>query len=51
MSEQLPVPRGTVTFHFTDLEGSTWLWQVHPEPMQRVYVRHHAFLWVAIHQQ
>ena len=33
-------PTGTVTFLFTDLEGSTRLWQEHPEAMQRASARH-----------
>ena len=28
------LPTGTVTFLFTDIEGSTKLWQQHPEPMK-----------------
>jgi predicted ATPase/class 3 adenylate cyclase len=37
MSEQ---PTGTVTFLFTDIEGSTRLWQDHPEAMRAVLARH-----------
>ena len=33
-------PTGTVTFLFTDLEGSTRLWQEHPEVMQQASARH-----------
>jgi class 3 adenylate cyclase len=27
------LPTGTVTFLFTDIEGSTRLWELHPEDM------------------
>jgi len=30
----MPIPSGTVTFLFTDLEGSTKLWEQYPEAMQ-----------------
>ncbi len=33
-------PSGTVTFLFTDVEGSTRLWQDHPEAMAPVMARH-----------
>jgi class 3 adenylate cyclase len=42
------LPAGTVTFLFTDIEGSTRLWQQHPEPMKDALVRHHALLRQAI---
>ena len=38
------LPRGTVTFLFTDIEGSTGLWQGHPGAKARVYGRHDAML-------
>ncbi|MSP12305.1 MAG: adenylate/guanylate cyclase domain-containing protein [Chloroflexi bacterium] len=38
------LPRGTVTFLFTDIEGSTRLWQAHPEAMQAALARHDALL-------
>ena len=34
------VPSGTVTFLFTDIEGSTRLWQEHPEAMKAALARH-----------
>ena len=34
------LPSGTVTFLFTDLEGSTRLWQEHPDAMQGALARH-----------
>jgi predicted ATPase/class 3 adenylate cyclase len=39
-----PPPIGTVTFLFTDIEGSTKLWQQHPEAMNEALNRHHALL-------
>ena len=35
---------GTVTFLFTDIEGSTRLWQQHPESMRTALARHDALL-------
>src|SRR4051794_2878932 len=35
-------PAGTLTFLFTDVEGSTRLWQEHPETMHGVLARHDA---------
>jgi predicted ATPase/class 3 adenylate cyclase/Tfp pilus assembly protein PilF len=37
-------PTGTVTFLFTDIEGSTRLWQKHPDLMGPALNRHHALL-------
>jgi predicted ATPase/class 3 adenylate cyclase len=34
------LPTGTVTFLFTDVEGSTRLWEDHPEAMHDVLARH-----------
>src|SRR2546421_124909 len=34
------LPTGTVTFLFTDLEGSTRLWEEHPEAMKSALARH-----------
>jgi class 3 adenylate cyclase len=44
----LNLPTGTVTFLFTDIEGSTLLWQRFPELMGRALVRHHEILHRAI---
>ena len=38
------LPSGTVTFLFTDLEGSTRLWEEHPEAMRGALARHDAIL-------
>jgi predicted ATPase/class 3 adenylate cyclase len=37
-------PSGTVTFLFTDIEGSTRRWEAQPEAMQRALARHDAIL-------
>lgn len=42
------LPTGTVTFLFTDIEGSTRLWQQYPEPMKGALIRHHGLLQQAI---
>jgi predicted ATPase/class 3 adenylate cyclase len=41
-------PTGTVTFLFTDIEGSTRLWEMRPQPMDRALQRHDALLRTAI---
>ena len=38
------LPHGTVTFLFTDIEGSTRLWHGHPDTMPDAYARHDAIL-------
>jgi predicted ATPase/class 3 adenylate cyclase len=38
------LPTGTVTFLFTDLEGSTRLWDQHPEAMRAAVARHDQLL-------
>jgi predicted ATPase/class 3 adenylate cyclase len=43
------LPRGTVTFLFTDIEGSTRLWHDHPDTMPDAYDRHNAILRAAIY--
>ena len=35
------LPTGVVTFVLTDIEGSTGLWESHPEVMAEVIARHH----------
>jgi hypothetical protein len=42
------LPTGIVAFLFTDLEGSTRLWQEHPETMRSALVRHDELLRDAI---
>ena len=37
-------PMGTVTFLFTDIEGSTTRWEHHPEAMRTALARHDALL-------
>lgn len=39
-----PLPRGTVTFLFTDIEGSTRLWHEHAATMPAAYARHDRIL-------
>jgi predicted ATPase/class 3 adenylate cyclase len=38
------LPAGTVTFLFTDIEGSTRLWEQHPTAMRSALARHDAML-------
>ncbi len=40
----LDLPTGTVTFLFTDIEGSTRRWEHHPEAMRRALARHDTLL-------
>jgi predicted ATPase/class 3 adenylate cyclase len=42
------LPSGTVTFLFTDLEGSTRLWEAHPGSMPQALARHDEILRHAI---
>jgi predicted ATPase/class 3 adenylate cyclase len=42
------LPNGTVTFLFTDIAGSTQLWEKHPEAMRAALSRHDALLHDAI---
>src|SRR5215207_10949799 len=41
-------PTGTVTFLFTDIEGSTRLWEQHPQAMVGALARHDAIMRQAI---
>jgi predicted ATPase/class 3 adenylate cyclase len=41
-------PTGTVTFLFTDIEGSARLWEEHPDAMRAALARHDALLREAI---
>ena len=43
-------PTGIVTFLFTDIEGSTKLWQAYPQQMKLNLARHDALLRAAIEQ-
>jgi predicted ATPase/class 3 adenylate cyclase/Tfp pilus assembly protein PilF len=43
-ADQLALPSGTVTFLFTDIVGSTALWEEHPQAMRTALVRHDAIL-------
>ena len=45
---RLPVPSGTVTFLFTDLEGSTRLWEEEEHAMTAALVRHDEILRSAV---
>ena len=42
------LPTGTVTFLFTDIEGSTQLWEKHPEAMKGALAKHDSILHEAI---
>src|SRR5437868_2262218 len=44
------LPTGTITFLFTDIEGSTRLWDQHPEAMEAALARHDALAAAAIEQ-
>ncbi len=43
-----PLPTGTVTFLFTDIEGSTTLWEHQPDAMRAALARHDVLLRNAI---
>jgi predicted ATPase/class 3 adenylate cyclase len=45
------LPHGTITFLFTDIAGSTELWEQQPQAMQRALARHDALVRQAIEQQ
>jgi class 3 adenylate cyclase len=38
------LPTGTVAFLFTDIEGSTRLWEDHPDAMRAALARHNAII-------
>ena len=48
MTEPGQIPSGTVTLLFTDIEGSTRLWEAEPEPMAIALRRHDAIMRTAI---
>ena len=41
------LPRGVVTFLFTDIEGSTKLWERCPGVSARALARHYGILWTS----
>ncbi len=42
------LPTGVITALFTDIQGSTRLWQSNPEAMHEAIARHHALLQNAV---
>ena len=48
LSEAQTLPAGTVTFLFTDLEGSTRLLEAHPAAYHDAVARHYALLLEAV---
>ena len=44
----MELPHGTVTFLFTDLEGSTRRWEAHPQEMKDALARHNTIVRGAI---
>jgi predicted ATPase/class 3 adenylate cyclase len=44
----IALPSGTVTFLFTDLEGSSRLWEEHPDAMKQALARHDEILRSAV---
>jgi class 3 adenylate cyclase len=48
MDARMTLPTGTVTFLFTDIEGSTQLWEQHPEAIRAAVARHDTLLWQAL---
>jgi len=51
LSNAFNMPAGTLTFLFTDIEGSTKRWENHPEAMKPAVERHDAILREAIEGQ
>ena len=45
------LPSGTVTFLYTDIEGSSRLWEQQPEAMRRALERHDVILRQAVENQ
>src|SRR5712691_1562498 len=45
------LPEGTVTFLFTDIEGSTQLWELYPDSMRPALARHDALITEIVHRQ
>src|SRR5579871_1071355 len=45
----MTLPSGTLTFLFTDIVGSTKLWETHPQAMRQALERHDTLLRQAIH--
>jgi class 3 adenylate cyclase len=50
MESATPLPGGAVTFLLTDIEGSTKLWEQHPEAMEAAVARHDTLAAVIVHQ-
>src|SRR5437763_640175 len=44
------LPTGTVTFLFTDVEGSTRLWEEHPAAMRQALARHDVLIEQAVEE-
>jgi class 3 adenylate cyclase len=44
MADVADLPTGTVTFLFTDVEGSTRLWERHPDQMRAALAEHDALI-------
>ena len=44
LPQSQPLPSGTLTFFFTDIEGSTRLWELYPDPMRLAMIRHDALI-------
>jgi len=50
VSSSLSLPTGTVTFLFSDIEGSTQRWETHPDAMKVAVARHEQLMSSAIKQ-
>ncbi len=42
------LPTGTITFLFSDIEGSSWLWEEYPRAMPAALAHHDTILREAI---